>query len=147
MTPDVLERLLTDRSLGRLEPDVDTLLADFLADNPAATAQAKELQDVVQMATKAVRSPVPVAEIPNQIPRFIWRHRAEQVLALAASFVIGIGIAALFLHTSPHAIPSTGSPVVATARPNPVNSQIESLPFWSTQRAFLLASTKMRSSE
>src|SRR5580698_1944933 len=100
MKPDVLERLLMDRALGRLEPDVEVLIADFLADDPTAVAQAQELQDAVQLATEVVRSPVLVPEVPNQIRRYIWRRRAEQVLALAASFVIGVGITALALRAN-----------------------------------------------
>jgi anti-sigma factor RsiW len=148
MKPDVLERLLMDRALGRLEPDVETLLADFLAANPAATAQAQELQDAVQLATEVVRSPVPVAEMPNQIQRFLWRHRAEQVLALAASFVVGVGITALALRANLRredsavllapSIQNVSTP--SLHRDAIVKSKIESLPFWSNQRLYLLAS-------
>ena len=148
MKPDALERLLMDRALGRLEPDVETLLADFLAANLAATTQAQELQDAVQLATEVVRSPVPVAEMPNQIRRFIWRRRAEQVLALAASFVIGVGITALALRANiGHEVSSVSlAPSIQNVSPpSPrqtanVKNKIESLPFWSNQRLYLLAS-------
>jgi anti-sigma factor RsiW len=148
MKPDVLERLLMDRALGRLEPDVEALLADFLADNPTATAQAQELQDAVHLATEVVRSPVTVAEMPNQIHRFLWRHRAEQVLALAASFVVGVGITALALHAnighedrSVSLTPSVQNVSLTSPRRDAiVKNKIESLPFWSNQRLYLLAS-------
>jgi hypothetical protein len=142
MKPDVLERLLMDQALGHLEPDVEALLADFLADNSATTVQAQELQATVQLATKAVRSPVPVAEMPIQIHRFIWRHRAEQVLALAASFMVGVGITALLLQANSHqeVVATSHKPPTAVASARLI--QAESLPFWSTQRAYLLASTK-----
>ena len=97
MKPDVLERLLLDRALGRLEPDVDTLLADYLDDDASAASQARELQEVVHLAKEAVRQRVLAIEPPPQFQRLIWRHRAERVLALAASFVIGVGITALAL--------------------------------------------------
>jgi anti-sigma factor RsiW len=148
MKPDVLERLLMDRALGRLEPDVEALLANFLADDPAATIQAQELQDAVQLATEAVRSPVLVTEVPNQIHRFIWRHRAEQVLAIAASFVIGVGITALAIRANIGHEDRTVSltPSIQDVSPTSprlaanVKTKIDSLPFWSSQRLYLLAS-------
>ena len=100
MKPDVIERLLLDRALGRLDPDVDALLADYLANDPSAATQARELQAVVRLASEAVRQPVPAVELPSQIHRLVWRHRAEQALALAASFVIGVGITALVLRAN-----------------------------------------------
>jgi anti-sigma factor RsiW len=140
MKSDVLERLLMDRALGQLGPDVEALLADYLANNPAAAAQAQELQDVVDAATEAVRPTAPALELPNQIHRLMWRHRAEQVFAVAASFVVGVGITALVLRANLrrenvailHSPIRQGSPALAT--------KIESLPFWSCQRAYLLAS-------
>jgi len=144
MKPDVLERLLMDRALGRLEPDVEALLADFLADNPAATAEAHELQDAIQLATEVIRSPVAVAEMPNQIHRFIWRHRAEQALAIAASFVIGVGITAVALRANIKRKDDTASAqnlsTPSVHREAAMTRKIESLPFWSNQRLYLLAS-------
>jgi anti-sigma factor RsiW len=148
MKPDVTERLLLDRALGRLDPDVDALLTDYLANDASATAQAQELQDVVHLASKAVRQPVPTVEPPNQIHRLIWRHRAERALALAASFVIGVGITALALRADLRHEDNTVSlaPSIQNASmPSPhlnalVKGKIESLPFWSNQRLYLLAS-------
>ena len=97
MKPDVLERLLMDSALGRLDPDVETLLADHLAGDPAAATQARELQSMVRLATDVIRTPLPAIELPGQIHRLVWRHRAEQVFALAASFVVGAGITALVM--------------------------------------------------
>ena len=81
MKPDVLERLLMDSALGRLEPDVEALLADHLAVDPSAATQAKELQSVVNLATEVIRTPSPAVELPRQIRPLIWRHRVEQVVA------------------------------------------------------------------
>lgn len=147
MKPDVLERLLMDSALGRLEPDVEALLADHLAVDPSAATQAKELQSVVNLATEVIRTPSPAVELPRQIRPLIWRHRVEQVLALAASFVIGVGATALVLHANfrrknvaASAVSATSSlPAVAGTRTALVTSKIESLPFWSNQRVYLLA--------
>jgi anti-sigma factor RsiW len=148
MKPDVTERLLLDRALGRLEPDVDTLLADYLDDDASAASQARELQEVVHLAKEAVRQPALAVEPPNQIHRLVWRHRAERVLALAASFVIGVGITALALRAnlrhednSVSLAPSIQNESIPSSHLNAVaKSKIESLPFWSNQRLYLLAS-------
>jgi anti-sigma factor RsiW len=148
MKPDVIERLLLDRALGRLDPDTDALLADYLASDASAATQARELQDVVYLAGEAVRQPVLAVEPPNQIHRLVWRHHAERALALAASFVIGVGITALVLRANlrreDNAV-SLAPPIPNASMPSPhldalVKSKIESLPFWSNQRLYLLAS-------
>lgn len=148
MKPDVLERLLMDSVLGRLEPDVEALLADYLANDPAAAAQAQKLQEVVHLATKAARRPAPEIELPSPIHRLVWWHRAEQVLALAASFAVGVGITALVIRTNfrrdngvvARAPVTPSSPAMAAFRQALVQSRVESLPFWSNQRVYLLAS-------
>ena len=147
MKPHVLERLLMDSALGRLDPDVEVLLADRLAGDPAAAAQAKELQSVVSLATQVIRAPSPAVELPRQIRPLIWRHRAEQVLALAASFVVGMSVAALVFHANfrrenvvaSSALTTPNLLVVATTRTALVSHKLESLPFWSNQRVYLLA--------
>ena len=146
MKPDVLERLLMDSALGRLDPDVEALLADHLAGDPAAATQARELQSVVRLATEAVRAPTPAVELPSQIHRLVWRHRVEQALALAASFVVGMGVTALMLHASSRRenvvvlrAPAPKLPTATGARTTSVVSKLDSLPFWSNQRVYLLA--------
>jgi anti-sigma factor RsiW len=147
MKSDVMERLLIDQALGRLDPDVDALLADHLANDPAATTQARELQDVVHLAAEAVRQPVLAIEPPGQIHRLVWRHRAEQALALAASFAIGVGITAAAFRANPRHDDYTAPlarAVQSGSLPSPrrdfiVDARIESLPFWSNQRLYALA--------
>jgi anti-sigma factor RsiW len=148
MKPDVIERLLLDRALGHLDPDVDALLEDYLVNDASAAAQARELQSLVHLARATVRQPVPAAAPPNQIHRLVWRHRAEQALALAASFVIGVGITALALRANlrheNNAVSLAPSIQNASMQPPRLNAlvehKIESLHFWSNQRLYLLAS-------
>ena len=149
MKPDVIERLLLDRALGRLDPNVDALLARLPGQRRSAAAtQARELQDVVHLATEAVRQPVLAVAPPSQIHRLVWRHRAEQALALAASFVIGVGITALALRANLRREDNAASlaPSIQNASTQSprldalVKHKIESLPFWSNQRLYLLAS-------
>ena len=149
MKPDILERLLMDRALGRLDPDAEVLLADYLANDPAAATQARELQETVHLAAEVMRSPAPALEMPVQIHRLAWHHRAEQVLALAASFVVGVGLTALLIHANPHQenVTVARPPTIAKIQPALVKGKIESLPFWSNQRIYLLASTAANSKE
>jgi anti-sigma factor RsiW len=148
MKPDVIERLLLDHALGRLDPDVSALLADYLAGDASAATRAREFQDVVHLASEAVRQLVPAVAPPNQIHRLVWRHRAERALAIAASFVIGVGVTALALRAnlwhednSVSLAPSIQNTSIPSPRLNAlVKHQIESLPFWSNQRLYLLAS-------
>ncbi len=149
MKPDILERLLMDRALGRLDPDAEVLLADYLANDPAAATQARELQETVRLATEVMRRPAPVVEMPNQVHRLVWRHRAEQVFALAASFVIGVGLTALVIRANPlrENVVVARPPTIAKIQPALVKNKIESLPFWSNQRIYLLASAAANSKE
>jgi anti-sigma factor RsiW len=149
MKPDILECLLMDRALKRLDPDTEVLLADYLANDPAAATQARELQETVRLATEVMRRPAPVVEMPNKIHRLVWRHRAEQVFALAASFVIGVGLTTLLLLANPRRenIAVLNPPTISKIQPALVKSQIESLPFWSNQRIYLLASATANSKE
>ncbi len=147
MKPDVLERLLMDKALARLDPDVEALLADHLAVDPAAATQARELQSVVRLATDAIRTPLPAIELPGQIHRLVWRHRTEQAFALAASFVVGAGITALLFHTNLRRenVAASRTPAVPSSRAAAgtqtalVASKLDSLPFWSNRRVYLLA--------
>ena len=149
MKPDILERLLMDRALGRLDPDAEVLLADYLANDPAAATQARELQETVRLATEVMRRPAPVVEMPNKIHQLVWRHRTERVLALAASFIIGVGLTVLLLRANYHPInvAAVNPPTIARIQPALVKGQIESLPFWSNQRIYLLASAAANSKE
>ena len=140
MKSDVTERLLLDRALGRLDPDVDALLADYLTNDPSAATQSRELQDVVHLASEAIRQPLPAVVPPNRIHQLVWRHRAEQALALAASFVIGVGITALALRANLRHEDNTVSLAASPRLDAVVKSKIDSLPFWSNQRLYLLAS-------
>jgi len=149
MKPDILERLLMDRALGSLNPDAEVLLADYLANDPAAAVQARELQETVHLATEVMRRPAPVVEMPTQIHQLVWRRRAERLLALAASFIIGVGLTALLIRANPRQenVAAVNPPTIAKIQPALMKSQIESLPFWSNQRIYLLASAAANSKE
>ena len=96
-----------------------------------------------------MRRPAPVVEMPNKIHQLVWRHRTERVLALAASFIIGVGLTVLLLRANYHPInvAAVNPPTIARIQPALVKGQIESLPFWSNQRIYLLASAAANSKE
>ncbi len=149
MKPDILERLLMDHALGRLDPDAEVLLTDYLANDPAAATEARELQETVQLATEVMRRHAPVVEMPTQIHQLVWRRRTERLLALAASFVIGVGLTTLLIHANPRQenVVVTNPPTIAKTQSALVKNKIESLPFWSNQRIYLLASAAANSKE
>ncbi len=143
MNTETLENLLIDRALGQLSPDVEALLTEHLAGTPGAAQAAAELREVVALATAAMHRAAPKLELP---PRFIalprW-PRARRVLALAASFMAGAGLAFF-------ALPGTNAPVAPAVQPTPVLAQapkhspeveraLRKLPFWSKERAYLIA--------
>jgi len=53
MKTETLEALLIDRALGHLTPEMDELLGEHLAANPATARLAAELQETVTLAAAA----------------------------------------------------------------------------------------------
>lgn len=149
MKPEALENLLIDRALGQLSPEVEALLSEHLHGNPDAARAAAELSEVVALATAAMRQTKPKLELP---PRAIvqprWPH-ANRALAMAASFAIGAGATFLAMRetAAPREIPTAQLPPAAPAiaktthRSPEVERALKKLPFWSKERAYLIAET------
>ena len=78
MNPELLERLLIDRALGQLSPDVVALLSEHLGKNPQIAKLADELDETVMLATNATKRPMASATWPTPIPGPFWRERARQ---------------------------------------------------------------------
>ena len=147
MKHEALENLLIDRALGQLSPEVEALLAEHLAASPDDAQTAAELREVVALATAALHRTNPKLELPPRIvalPRWPITHR---VLAMAASFVAGAGMAFLAMRgTSTHpelpvARDTPAAPVMAQApKHSPeLERELRKLPFWSKERAYLIA--------
>ena len=147
MKHEALENLLIDRALGQLSPEVEALLAEHLAASPDDAQTAAELREVVALATAALHRTKPKLELPPRIvapPRWPRTHR---VLAMAASFVAGAGMAFLAMRgTSTHpempvARDTPAAPVMAQApKHSPeLERALRKLPFWSKERAYLIA--------
>ena len=153
MKTEALEILLIDRALGQLSPEVEALLSEHLATNPAAAQSGAELGEIVALATTAVRREGPKLELP---PRTIIPQRrgpemrrvvAKRLLAMAASFAVGAGAAFLGMRETSasrtaavvRAMPA--APAIAqTPRHSPeFERALKKLPFWSKERAYLIA--------
>ena len=147
MNHEALENLLIDRALGHLPPEVEALLAEYLAASPGAARAAAELGEVVALATAALHRARPKLELPPRVVALPRWPRAKRVLALAASFAVGAGAAFLVQRETdarreiPLVRDASSAPVVAqTPKHSPeVERALRKLPFWSKERAVLLA--------
>ena len=147
MNYETLENLLIDRALGQLSPEVEALLAEHLAASPGDAQAAAELREVVALATAALHRTKPKLELPQRVVALPRWPRARRVLAMAASFVVGAGVAFLAMRetsTSPEmpvAHDTAAAPVLAqTPKHSPeVELAMRKLPFWSKERAYLIA--------
>ena len=147
MKHEELESLLIDRALGQLSPEVEALLAEHLAASPDDAQAAAELREVVALATAALRRPKPKLELPPRITALPRWPRTNRVLAMAASFVVGAGVAFLAMRGTstrpemPVARDTPPAPVIAQApKHSPeLERALRKLPFWSKERAYLIA--------
>jgi anti-sigma factor RsiW len=114
MKPEILERLLIDRALGALAPDVAALLEEHLEKEPQQEATGREISDTVRLAKlslgrrRQVPLPplkwVPLALAENAAPRAAYRY-ARQLAQVAAAFVLGIGLAFWMFPRTDRAVP------------------------------------------
>jgi hypothetical protein len=149
MNKEMLERLLLDRALGQLAPDVEELLQEQLLVDPAAARMADELAATVTLATALMKRPVATVPCRTPIQTVIRREQTRRMLAIAASFAIGAtvtlcGMRALTppqrqIASGPAPEPAARVPQ-ASAPPAAVERAVRTLPFWSHQRIYALAS-------
>ncbi len=92
---EVLERLLIDRALGEMSPEVETLLAEYLSREPASLDETREVSQAVELARRAFAVPEETPRTPRLRvggeARFLWRVGARAA-ALAACALIGLGV-------------------------------------------------------
>jgi anti-sigma factor RsiW len=103
-TRQALESLLIDRTVKELPPEVETLLNAYLAQDPGAAQDARQVEEAITLAKEAVAIPQPQS-LPA--PRFVQRQRFALALphwkellhpiqlatGLAAGLVLGWWIA------------------------------------------------------
>jgi anti-sigma factor RsiW len=86
MTSEALERLLIDRASGDLEPDVKELLEAHLEHDPAARKEAREIEETLRLARRALADqkvvPLPQSRPSWRVPSWAW--------AMAACFICGL---------------------------------------------------------
>jgi anti-sigma factor RsiW len=121
MTRETLERLLTDRALGALDPDVAALLDAHLAVDADAAALAARTDATVALAQRALgaqpaaRPPgFPRAELSRRAARARRWRVARGVVAAAA--MVGLGV----LAGRWTLVGSDAAPAVRSAAPQPV---------------------------
>ena len=150
MNPDLLERLSLDRALGHLSPDVEALLDEVLATNPDAARMARDFQETVRLTAAVLPKPVQHESLPPRRVETVSFRQVGRWAALAASFALGAGLT-LLVPARPQSQPPIvrqTAPAIASAptiEPKAIAPEIErkarTLPFWSAQRAYLLASS------
>ncbi len=145
MNAQMLERLMIDRSLGALQPDVVGLLEAWFEQDEAAARLAGEFANTVDLARQAW--PVsPPGHLPDysaarmQRERRIVRiaRRARGMTALAACLLLGMGVGALLFPD--HA--NTSEPTLVARLPG-VQPEVHAADnaFWSVRQLYRHAET------
>jgi len=137
MKQEIVERLLIDRALGALSPDVQTLLEAHLENEPGDRQAALEIGDAVRLAklsqNRRQRLPLPPLKwvpLPETGAARAGRRFIPELAALAASFLLGIGLGFWMLRMVEPSVPvSTADLSVAQlSAAEPPSS------FWSLKR-------------
>ncbi len=140
MEADVLERLLMDRALGGLAPDVDVLLTAYLEQDGAAAARAREFETAAAAARRVFTAgdrlalpAFPAARIAGLEQTRRQLRLVRNVASLAAAVVIGIGLGVAFfrapgVQSNVLRQPGDGALAVAPAAPRGE--------FWSAERLY-----------
>ena len=122
LNPETLERLLIDRALGALSPDVEALLASHLEGDRSASEDTQQLAVVVETARRALQGDAPkLPPFPaEQLRRAQQRRRRAVVAGGGAAFVAavaaGLVLGAMLFSRPPHA----DAPKSAVGRPTSV---------------------------
>jgi hypothetical protein len=136
---DVLDRLLMDRALGVLAPDVETLLGAYLEREPDAARRVAEYADATGLAGRLLKvggakplPPFPEAKLREAEVARRRRRIVRQVASLAACVLVGVWAGAWWGGTAgvePAPGPRTTNPVVVDA-----GSSGDDAGFWSLER-------------
>jgi len=136
---EILERLLIDRAVGALPPDVDVLLDDCLERNPAAAAEAEKFALTADLARRALapvegRNEYSLPPLALRRRRMTVRRIAARVAALAACLLIGL-VLGIRLSPSPPAVEAS-APVasVSVGEGSEPTAATYTSEIWSIQR-------------
>jgi hypothetical protein len=146
MNEKILERLLIDRALGGLAPDVAALLEAYLDKDPGPAGLRREIDETVRLAGSALPRP-PLRALPP--PKFVAFPRRSRAAAhpwrqwwpveLAAVFVAGL-MFGLWSSRPPLPPASRPDPGQTIALQMPAGSESGTASFWSTARVAELQS-------
>ena len=139
MKQEILNRLLIDRSLGALGPDVTALLEAYLEREPAELEAGVEIEESVRLAKRALARapavqlpPLKLSPLPQEPFAENRRRRAWWPAELAAALVLGVGLGFLAFHP--------GEPAQVKLEPPAATIRVEtgdsgsSDAFWSVRR-------------
>lgn len=147
MDRDVLERLATDRALGGLTADVESLLDAYAKVDPTAAKVAADIDRTVRLAREALGEQHPSSMPAFPVAGFMqierWHKRVQRftfAAGMAACLTIGLGLGRLSAPGNPSspAGPMAGREYASVTRP-PVQPPtaarpVESGGFWSVDR-------------
>jgi len=148
MDAETLERLLLDRALSGLSPDVEALLAAYLEHDAAAATRGREFTAAADWARQALQRGAPAAlpAFPAAQLRSVTRVRwqlsvVRKVAGIAAALVLGVGLGAgLFPRTGEPAMVMKPSGNVEVERGMAIVSAPSGVPtlneFWSAERLY-----------
>ena len=143
LNPETLERLLIDRSLGAIAPDVSELIGVYLKHDAGAAGMARELDQTAVLARQSlsVRGSGSLPSFPaarlKQARRLArgWSI-AGRVAMIAAGIVLGLAAGSL-RYGSPTGLGQDGQTAVSADRPTaPVQSVADTEGFWSARRLY-----------
>jgi hypothetical protein len=140
MEAEVLERLLMDRALGGLSPDVEALLTAHLAQDADAADRAREFDAAATAARQVLQSggPLTLPRFPAARIRGLEHTRRQLVLVrnvagIAASVIVGIGLGVAFFRGSAAAPESVRAPIAVVSTAGSAAPRGE---FWSAERLY-----------
>jgi ferric-dicitrate binding protein FerR (iron transport regulator) len=139
MTQEILNRLLIDRSLDALAPDVSALLDAYLEREQDHSEAAQEIEESVRLARLALGPgpalqlpPLKLLPLPERPAAESRPHRAWWPAELAAALVLGIGLG--FLAFRPGEPARVKVETAAATAPIETVDSGSSNAFWSVKR-------------
>lgn len=141
MNDRTLERLMIDRSLGALPPDVDELLDAYLATRPGAPEDFGPVVAAARAAMKQTEqaTPPPLESFRIELYEERPRRRGE-FLRLAACVLLACGATAWFLKSNTNS--ATAPPIVKQIESHPPTPSVASAVAPEAPRATALPTQK-----
>lgn len=148
MDSNTLERLVMDRALGELEPDVTVLLDAYLEGRPAERQATEPIARTVQFAREALAEDLPTPAASWSVERINSRLQSRErwgvagrFARLAACVLIGVGVHMAWTGRTamkPADQTSGGSQMIAAVTPNPgvELTGTHNAGFWSVKRVY-----------